>query len=81
MNDDSEKDRGSFLRPGTKVRHDGLEEGGPEFGIVIYCWHNDEIAGYDCYVAFFGDEFPTERPKQFPYILRYAATSLQTINE
>lgn len=71
----------AFLMPGTKVRYDGLEIGGPEFGIVIHCWMNEAIAAYDCYVAFFGDHYPTGAPKHIPYVLIYAAASLTRIVE
>jgi hypothetical protein len=47
---------GPYLRPGTRVRYDGT--GKPEYGIVVHCWINDEVQAYDCYVAFFGDQFP-----------------------
>src|SRR5262249_57035214 len=69
-----------FLPTGTKVRYVGT--GQPEFGVVIYCWMNEEIMGlYDCYAAFFGDEFPSSSPKYRPYILRYAAQSLDVVSE
>jgi hypothetical protein len=58
VNDDQSA-AGPFLPVGTRVRYDGLEEGGPEFGVIVHCWMNEEIGGYDCYVAFFGNEFPT----------------------
>jgi hypothetical protein len=63
---------GPLLPAGTRVRYDGLDKG-PEFGVVVHCWMNEEIGGYDCYVAFFGKEFPSGQPKQRPYLLRYAA--------
>jgi hypothetical protein len=53
MNNDQDAIR-RFLPAGTKVRYDGLTEGGPEFGVVVHCWTSEEIGGYDCYVAFFG---------------------------
>ena len=72
---------GAFLPAGTKVRYDGLAEGGPEFGIVVHCWMSEDIGGYDCYVAFFGSELPSGHPKTKPYVLRYAASSLSVIKE
>jgi len=72
---------GPSLSAGTKVRYDGLVEGGPEFGVVVHCWMSEEIGGYDCYVAFFGSEFPSGTPRTKPYILRYAASSLNVIKE
>jgi hypothetical protein len=68
-----------FLRIGTKVRYDG--SGRPEFGVVVSCWMSEDIGGYDGYVAFFGNEFPSGPPKQRPYILRYAASSLAVVSE
>jgi hypothetical protein len=53
MNDD-QNTSGPYLPPGTAVRYDGLEEGGPEYGTVVHCWFDDEIGAHDCYVAFFG---------------------------
>ncbi|MEQ8177801.1 MAG: hypothetical protein RIA10_05645 [Amphiplicatus sp.] len=76
---DDDKDR--FLKPGTKVRYDGLVEGGPEYGIVIHCWKSDEIGGYDCYVAFFGNDIPIGQPNEKPYVLRYYAASLTLVEE
>lgn len=71
-------DAGPFLPPGTKVRLDGHEDG-PEVGIVVHCWYNDELDIYDCYVAFFGTEYPVSEPKGKPYVLRYAALSLDVL--
>ncbi|WP_206433147.1 hypothetical protein [Sphingomonas sp. S-NIH.Pt15_0812] len=56
---------GPYLLPGTLVRYGGLEQGGPEYGVVIHCWLDDEINAYDCYVAFFCNEEPAgKRPKK-----------------
>jgi hypothetical protein len=68
-----------FLPVGTKVRYDGT--GQSEFGVVVHCWMSEEIGVYDCYVAFFGNEFPSGPPKQKPYVLRYAALSLNVVSE
>ena len=65
-----------YLPPGVRVRYDGRQDGSAEFGIVVHCWHDAQIDGYDCYVAFFGESLPDGKPDQKPYILRYAATSL-----
>ncbi len=67
---------GPFLPPGTRVRYDGLMEGGPECGVVIHCWFDEEIMMHDCLVAFFGEEMPLGEPDDPPYILRYSTTSL-----
>ena len=69
----------AFLAPGTRVRFDGLVDGGPEFGVVVHCWFNDDIASYDCHVAFYGQAFPVGAPAQKPYVLRYASVSLVVI--
>jgi hypothetical protein len=66
-----------FLPAGTKVRYDG--SGKSEFGVVVHCWVSEEIGGYDCYVAFFGNEFPGGAPQRKPYVLRYAAFSLSVV--
>ena len=72
-----------YLRPGTKVRLDSLvndnDEATPEFGVVVHCWEEPEIGFHDCYVAFFGDAFPAGKPAEMPYVLRYAAISLITV--
>ncbi|MEQ1812285.1 MAG: hypothetical protein ABL889_20320 [Terricaulis sp.] len=69
-----------LLPAGTRVRYDGLEDGG-EYGIVVHSWFGNEIAGHDCYVAFFGKAFPTGAPDQKPYVLRYASASLAVVRE
>jgi len=46
---------------------------------VVYCWADDEIDAYDCYVAFHGSRSPKSAPEQKPYVLRYAASSLKVI--
>jgi hypothetical protein len=79
MNDD-QNTSGPYLPPGTAVRYDGLEEGGPEYGTVVHCWFDDEIGAHDCYVAFFGNKQPMGKPIEKPYILRYASTSLTVID-
>ena len=47
-----------------------------EVGVVIWVWYNEEIYNYDYYIAFFGERFPSGKPKKKPYVLRYAETSL-----
>lgn len=78
MTDEQDEDGpGPYLPPGTQVRYDGLgEEYGPEYGVVIHCWLDDEMGGHDCYVAFFGGHQPSGELREAPYILRYAAASL-----
>ena len=70
-----------YIPPGTLVRYDGLREGGPEYGIVIHCWQDEEHHFYDCFVAFFGKSPPQGQPDGAPYVLRYFATSLTVIDE
>jgi len=70
---------GQYLTPGTLVRYDGLVEGGPEYGVVVHCWLDEEIDGYDCYVAFFGNLLPRGKPIEKPYVLRYASASLKIV--
>jgi hypothetical protein len=73
---------GTFLPAGTNVRYDGgRHEGIVEFGIVVHCWLDEEIDGYDCYIAFFGEKRPSGKPSERPYILRYASTSLVVLDQ
>ncbi|MEZ5960259.1 MAG: hypothetical protein R3C30_07480 [Hyphomonadaceae bacterium] len=71
---------GTFLSPGTKVRYDGLVDRGPEFGIVIHCWIDPDHDFYDCHIAFYGDALPEGAPREKPYVLRYASTSLVVLD-
>ncbi|MCF6275754.1 MAG: hypothetical protein L3J05_08330 [Robiginitomaculum sp.] len=75
----NDRRKNTFLEPGTQVRYDGLGKEHSEFGIVIHCWYCKDCLWYDCYVAFFGDKFPNHCPKEKPYILRYATTSLHVV--
>ena len=79
MSEDLREDR--YISPGTRVRYAGFSEadGGPEYGVVVHCWEDDEIGGHDCYVAFFGTAFPSGTPQEKPYVLRYAAISLDVL--
>ena len=70
-----------FIPAGTRVRYDGLEDGGPEYGVVVHCWYEEEIGGFDCYIAFFGTSPAMGKPQEKPYILRYAAISLVRMND
>ncbi|WP_448660061.1 hypothetical protein ACPVPU_06020 [Sphingomonas sp. CJ99] len=73
-----------FIAPGTHVRLDSLlgDDGktSPEYGVVVHCWFDDELSGFDCYVAFFGAAIPNGTPNDKPYVLRYAATSLTSLS-
>lgn len=64
-----------YIEPGTKVK---LSSTG-EYGIVVHCWYSDEIYDFDCYVAFYGTSFPDRETNCRPYILRYAAVSLEIL--
>jgi hypothetical protein len=72
------KDR--YLAPGTRVRRDAFvnddDHTTSEFGVVVHCWLDNEIGMFDCYIAFFGDDFPDGKPDEKPYLLRYAAVGL-----
>ncbi len=76
-----------FIPPGTRVAYHAIwhenrvETPKSEYGVVVHCWLNDEIGMYDCIIAFFGDAFPDGYPTEKPYILRYAAVSLDEIAE
>jgi hypothetical protein len=74
-----------YLAPGTRVRRDAFvnddEHLASEFGIVVHCWLDDEIGMFDCYVAFFGDAFPSGKPAEKPYVLRYAPAGLAEVAE
>ena len=74
-----------YLAPGTRVRRDanwdGDEKITSEYGVIVHCWLDEGIKAHDCYVAFFGYEFPTTKPEEKPYILRYAAMSLTTLDD
>jgi|EndMetStandDraft_6_1072998.scaffolds.fasta_scaffold1245985_1 hypothetical protein len=70
---------GPYLPPGTPVRYDGLQDDGPEYGVVVHCWLDSELNAYDCYVAFLGNQHPQGKPAEKPYILRYFTTSLTVI--
>lgn len=69
---------GRNLPPGTLVRLDGGER--TEYGIVIHCWLDNELGVYDCYVAFFGEQLPTGKPVEKPYVLRYSTASLTVLS-
>jgi hypothetical protein len=73
-------DYGPYLKPGTAVRYDGGDDGRSEYGIVVHCWINEEVHAHDCYVAFFGDQLPTEKPGKLPYVLRYFSTALTVLS-
>jgi hypothetical protein len=56
------------------------ETGERECGVIVHTWKAEELGGLeDCYIAFFGKEFPEPgcEPAEKPYVLRYAAVSLR----
>jgi hypothetical protein len=69
--------------PGTRVVRqntpDAHEPDPPkEYGVVVHSWWDDELGVQDYLVAFFGTEgFPTGPVSHYPYVLRYAHTSLR----
>ena len=52
-----------------------------EVGVIVHAWNNSEADSIDCYVAFFGEEWPShnEKPEQKPYVLRYFLSSLEEV--
>lgn len=71
----SEKTRKVICQIGTKVKHPDTQE----VGVVVYTWldaHGDQ----DCYIAFFGSEFPEGEPEERPYVLRYYANGLEILH-
>jgi len=64
-----------YLEPGTRVKLRSTKE----YGIVVHCWYSDEIFDFDCYVAFYGTSFLDPETECRPYILRYAAVSLEVL--
>ncbi len=63
-----------LLPIGQKVRLKSTNE----VGIVVWSW-KCKVMGIDNYIAFFGDQFPTNTKIEKPYILRYASCSLELI--
>jgi len=61
---------------GKKVKHPDSGE----CGIIVHAWFNELITAVDCYIVFFGEEFPVEKPKQKPYVLRYAEAGLEFLD-
>jgi len=77
----SEKEHESKIVVGQRVKLSCPEEE-DEYGIVVSTWRNPEIGMMkDCYVAFWGKSIPDFEGQETitPYILRYAAVSLQPI--
>lgn len=68
----------SYLPPGTRVCRE--DDGWAEYGIVVHCWHCNEIEAFDCHVAFYGDVLPDGKPTKQPYVLRYASVSLTVLD-
>ena len=81
MNDlSTEKEHENKIVVGQRVKL-SCPDHKDEYGIVISTWYDHEICCKDCYVAFWGNEIPDfeNGEKIEPYILRYAAVSLQPV--
>ncbi|MDJ0640697.1 MAG: hypothetical protein QNJ20_17885 [Paracoccaceae bacterium] len=65
-----------YLAPGTPVLHPGTGEE----GLLVHCWMNPEIGGWDCYVALFDGTRPDWRTDARPTVLRYASTTLRALD-
>ena len=80
MSKDEGVGRDRYMAPGTRVRRDAFwnddDHITSEYGVVVHCWLNDDIGMFDCYIAFFGSDFPEGKPAEQPYVLRYAAMGL-----
>ncbi len=67
-----------MLKPGTRV----ILRQSEERGIVLHTWIDPETLDNDCYVAFFGKQWPEEQqyiqPNK-PYVLRYFESSLEVV--
>jgi hypothetical protein len=75
---DNQNTRSRYLPPGTPVRYDGLDEGGPEYDVIVQCWLDSEMDAHD--VAFFGNRRPIGKPARKPYVLQYPSTSLTILD-
>jgi len=51
---------------------------GTECGVIISVWEN-EYDEQECYIAFFGAEFPVGEPEDKPYVLRYHSMCLRKV--
>jgi len=65
------------LKRGTKVK---LINTG-EVGVIVHTWFDNQMDATDCHVAFYGEEFPSGKPSEKPYVLRYFSSSLEVVNE
>ena len=63
------------IRRDTVIFED--DENSSEVGIIVHAWNDS--GDIDCYVAFFGEQWPShnEKPEQIPYVLRYFLSSLE----
>jgi len=78
MSNEEEHEKKIVVGQTVKLSCEGKED---EYGIVISTWFDPEIYCKDCYVAFWGNRIPDfeSGEKIEPYILRYAAVSLQPV--
>lgn len=75
---DASSDRQKSMSKYTPGRRVVLKSTG-EKGVVVCTWSNDQEIE-ECYVAFFGDEWPSmsENPPK-PYVLKYYSSSLELV--
>ena len=61
------------------IRRDSDDSEQCEVGIIIHAWKDSEVEVTDCYVAFFGQSWPSidEKPDDKPYVLRYFLSTLE----
>lgn len=83
MNDKDYPDLSTLI--GKRVRRCNSDAGDDtstcEVGIIVHAWIDKDLEATDCYVAFFGNEWPAlgNKPEQIPYVLRYFLSSLEEI--
>ena len=66
------------VKVGYKVGDKVMLTSTEEKGVVVSCWVN-ELGGEEAYIAFFGNEFPTGKPEDKPYVLHYATGALTRV--
>jgi len=65
------------LKRGTKIKFNSTGE----IGVIVHTWYDNEMDTTECHIAFYGEEFPSGKPSEPPYVLRYFSSSLEIINE
>ena len=75
------KDLATLVGKRVRLEHDDDEDGVWKYerGYIIHAWFDNELEAVDCYVAFFGNEWPEigTKPIKKPYVLRYLLASLK----